>query len=141
MVGGTTRRSYRFPILGAIAILAVGFLIWRSTSATSAYALTVSELLARGDVAQGQRVRVLAKVEQGSIQRSAETLRFTAVDATGQMKVAYGGVVPDIFKDNVDVVLEGSYGRDRVFAADVLLAKCPSKFESQADAELADPSP
>ncbi|MDQ3328969.1 MAG: cytochrome c maturation protein CcmE, partial [Chloroflexota bacterium] len=59
-----------------------------------------------------------------------ETITFTAADDTGRVQVTYGGVVPDIFKDNVEVVLEGSYGSDRVFNADTLLAKCPSKFES-----------
>lgn len=126
-----SRRSYRFPILALIVVAAVGFLIYRSTGATSAYYLEVSDLLAKGQDAYGQRVRVMGKVEAGSIQRSAETLRFTAVDHTGQIKVAYNGVVPDIFKDNVDVVLEGSYRPDGVFAADVLLAKCPSKFEAE----------
>jgi cytochrome c-type biogenesis protein CcmE len=42
--------------------------------------------------------------------------------------------VPDIFKDNVEVVVEGVYDRDGVFAADTLLAKCPSKFESKPGA-------
>ncbi len=126
-----TRRSYRFPILALIAVAAVGFLIYRSTSATSAYYLEVSDLLGQGQDAYGQRVRVMGKVKPGTIQRSAETLRFTAQDQTGELKVAYNGIVPDIFKDEVDVVLEGSYGRDGVFAADVLLAKCPSKFEAE----------
>lgn len=133
MVQGS-RRSYRFPILGLVALLAVGFLVWRSTSATSAYYLEVSELVSQGQEARGQRVRVAGKVLPGSIQRKAETLRFTATDKTGRVAVAYNGVVPDIFKDNVDVVIEGRQGADGVFVADTLLAKCPSKFDSGSGA-------
>ncbi|MBA2362244.1 MAG: cytochrome c maturation protein CcmE [Chloroflexia bacterium] len=129
-MGEGTRRSYRFPILGAIALAAVGFLVFRSTSATSVYYLSVSEMLAQGNAARGEQVRVAGKVVPGTIQRTAETLTFTAADDTGRVRVTYGGVVPDIFKDNVEVVLEGSYGSDQVFNADTLLAKCPSKFES-----------
>ncbi len=129
-MGEGARRSYRFPILAAIALAAVGFLVFRSTSATSVYYLTVSELLAQGEAARNEQVRVAGKVVPGTIQRTAETLTFTASDGTGQVKVTFGGVVPDIFKDNVEVVLEGSYGSDKIFRADTLLAKCPSKFES-----------
>lgn len=133
MLEGATRRSYRFPILAAIAVAAVAFLVWRSTSANSAYALTVGELVDRGAAAHGERVRVMGRVLPGSIDRGPRVLRFTAVDQTGRIDVSYDGVVPDVFKDDVDVVLEGAYGADGVFVADTLLAKCPSKFEAEAD--------
>lgn len=134
MLGRVTSRPYRFPLLVAIALAAVGFLVVQGAESTGAYYMEVSELLAKGDAAQGERVRVMGKVVPGSIERDARTLRFTASDATGRLRVAYDGVVPDIFKDGVDVVVEGVHGRDGAFSADVLLAKCPSKFESDPSA-------
>jgi cytochrome c-type biogenesis protein CcmE len=48
------------------------------------------------------------------------------------MPVYYkGGPVPDIFGEEVQVVVEGKVGPDGTFQASTLLAKCPSKFESE----------
>ena len=67
-----------------------------------------------------------------SIQRDPTTLlvQFQTADASGSMPVTYKGVLPDIFADNVEVVVEGKYSQDGTFNAGTLLAKCPSKFES-----------
>ena len=72
----------------------------------------------------------------GSIVRGAETqeVRFLVEDESGRLTVAYSGVVPDIFADNVQVVVEGTQSEDGVFQAHTLLAKCPSRFEEAAPA-------
>jgi cytochrome c-type biogenesis protein CcmE len=44
--------------------------------------------------------------------------------------VQYKGIIPDIFKDGVEAVVEGLYTPENVFNANVLLAKCPTKYES-----------
>jgi cytochrome c-type biogenesis protein CcmE len=58
-------------------------------------------------------------------------------DASGEFPVVYkGGPVPDIFGEQVEVVVEGKYLPDGTFAAETLLAKCPSKFEDGQQASL-----
>ena len=123
-------RSYTFPIVAAIALMALGLLVWNALQSTTSYYLQVSELESLGAQAYNQKARVAGKVERGSITRSGTTLRFTAVDQSGKMEVEYRGVVPDIFRDEVEVVVEGKLGEGGVFEAHTLLAKCPSKFES-----------
>jgi len=46
------------------------------------------------------------------------------------LKVVYKGSEPppDTFKDDAQALAEGSYGRDGVFHANVLQAKCASKY-------------
>jgi cytochrome c-type biogenesis protein CcmE len=44
--------------------------------------------------------------------------------------VTYEGIVPDVFADEVEAVVEGVYAKNDVFEADTLLAKCPTKYES-----------
>lgn len=124
-------RGSRFLILALIAAGAVAFLVFKGMSGSTVYYLQVSELLNRGPAVQGQQVRVAGKVVPGSIQREGTVLRFAASDGTGQVPVVYDGVVPDIFKDDVEVVVEGQYTPSGGFQATTLLAKCPSKFESQ----------
>lgn len=119
-------------IAAAVVFAAVGFLLVTAFQNTAVYYLTVSELQAAGPQIHGQPVRVAGNVAPGSIQRDATsfTVRFDSADSSGRIPVVYKGVLPDIFGDNVEVVVEGKYGSDGVFTASTLLAKCPSKFES-----------
>ena len=55
---------------------------------------------------------------------------FTEKDATAAVPVDYTGTLPDIFKPGITVVAEGKLGRDGVFHARTLLAKCPSRFST-----------
>ena len=71
----------------------------------------------------------------GSVEKidAGLAIRFLVQDGSGQMPVYYkGGPVPDIFGDEVQVVVEGKVGPDGTFQASTLLAKCPSKFETEA---------
>ncbi|HUB51851.1 MAG TPA: cytochrome c maturation protein CcmE, partial [Terracidiphilus sp.] len=46
------------------------------------------------------------------------------------LKVAYNGTEPppDTFKDDAQALAEGTFGRDGVFHANTLQAKCASKY-------------
>ena len=52
------------------------------------------------------------------------------------LPVVYSGVVPDAFKQNADVVVEGSLTRAGTFEADSLLVKCPSKYEAAPEDQV-----
>lgn len=116
---------------GAVIIIAIGYLVATALQNTAVYYLTVSELHAAGPSIYGQPVRVAGNVVPGSIQRDPTSLivRFEAQDESGRIPVAYHGVLPDIFGDGIQVVVEGKYS-DGLFTAGALLAKCPSKFEA-----------
>ncbi len=61
---------------------------------------------------------------------------FMIVDADVKIPVHYTGIIPDTFKDKSQVVVEGSLNAQRsAFQAHTLLAKCPSKYESQFNTE------
>jgi len=46
------------------------------------------------------------------------------------LRATYTGIVPDTFKNDAEVVLEGTLGPDG-FHATGMTAKCPSKYEAQ----------
>ena len=54
--------------------------------------------------------------------------------------VVYAGTVPDIFREGIQVVVEGKMGSDGTFEAETLLAKCPSKYQ-EAGQLSAEPAP
>ena len=122
----------RALIAGVVVAAAVGYLLVTALHGTAVYYLTVGELKAAGPSIYGQPVRVAGNVVPGSIQRdpTAFLVQFEAEDESGRIQIAYRGVLPDIFGDGIQVVVEGKYTEGGTFAAATLLAKCPSKFEA-----------
>lgn len=119
---------FKFLIAGAVILLAIGYLVFTGLSNASVYYLTVGELQAQADTA-GRPVRVSGDVVPGSVVREGNAVRFVVTDGSGTLPVFYNGIVPDIFADEVQVVVEGRTDSTGTFQANTLLAKCPSKFE------------
>ena len=126
------RINAKLLVAATVLILAVGFLVFNAMGSSMAYYQTICELRDSGKDLSGEQVRVGGDVVPGSIQRVGlqDEIRFTITDGTQTMDVVYSEVVPDIFKDGVQVVAEGRVGADGVFQADSLLTKCPSRFEA-----------
>jgi cytochrome c-type biogenesis protein CcmE len=75
-----------------------------------------------------------AKVVPGSIRRdpASREIDFRVSDGLHTYPVTYRGLVPDTFTDanDIEVVVEGRLGRDGVFRATDVLAKCGSRYEA-----------
>jgi cytochrome c-type biogenesis protein CcmE len=130
------RRLKLFIAAGSV-VLGVAYLMITALQTSTVYYMTVGELLGRGPAAYGQPLRLAGDVVPGTVQKEDAGLavRFMVQDGSGQVPVYYrGGPVPDIFGDEVQVVVEGKIGPDGTFVANTLLAKCPSKFETDAEA-------
>ncbi len=127
------RRRLRISFLIAgIAILgAIIYLVVSNTQASAVYYMTVSELQSCKTCVT-QDVRVAGVVEAGSIVRNdaQQTISFVITQGSQKMPVTYTGVVPDIFRPGITVVVEGYYTGSGPFKAQTLLAKCPSKFQA-----------
>lgn len=121
----------KFIVAIAIIVSALSYLVFAGVKDTMVYYLTVSELEAKVPTIYGTRVRVSGVVVPGTIQKNADgELRFQITDEHTAINVVYSGIIPDIFTDNVEAVVEGKYFSGNQFQADVLLAKCPTKYES-----------
>ncbi len=114
----------------AIFIAALAYLVYGGIEQGATYWVTVGELRHRTGAAAGTRVRLGGTVAPGSVAWNAshEHLRFAVTDGTDSVSVRYTGVVPDIFGEGRQVVVEGALGPDGAFAATTLLAKCPTKY-------------
>ena len=112
-------------ILGTISYLAIS-----GVQANKSYYVTIQELQGLGDKAYTRHLRVAGNVEPGSIERSGTNATFMLVENDKKVKVSYQGVEPppDTFKDNSQALAVGTYGRDGVFHATQLQAKCASKY-------------
>ncbi len=123
-------------MLGGLLVMGTaGYLMASSIKETAVYYLTPAELAAKvaaDPTFYETGVKVGARVVPGTIQRAegGRELAFTMTDGARTYPVRYRGIIPDTFTDSVDVVVEGRLGRDGVFRATVLTAKCASRYES-----------
>jgi cytochrome c-type biogenesis protein CcmE len=124
----------KFVVAIVVIALAVSYLVYGGVKDTMVYYLTVEELHNRVPSVYDEKVRVSGTVVPGTIKQGHDgLLEFQITDGAGTIDVAYSGIVPDIFKDDVEAVVEGVYTPANVFQADTLLAKCPTKYESTDD--------
>ena len=141
-----TAKQFKFGLGIVVIASCVVMLIVSGFSETSMYYFTVAELEAKEAQFVGQKIKLAGKVVPGSIERDDGSLdlRFeiwepaygTAAESNYKKTIHYKGIVPDTFRDESDVILEGVTGKDGVFVADHLLAKCPSKYESKSYEEM-----
>jgi cytochrome c-type biogenesis protein CcmE len=124
------RPRWSFIVAGLAVAVAVGYLTVANTSATADYYMTIPQLYAC-HTCTGRLVRVSGVVQAGSVVRDDQTqvIRFTVTEGRDALPVRYSGVVPDIFRPGITVVVEGKLASG-VFQAQTLLAKCPSRFQS-----------
>ena len=136
-------KRYRF-VIGAVVIAGcLAYLLVTSVQQSAAAHMTLSDLLEKAAAgrADGERIQLGgSRVVLGSIQWDQYRHRpaFTISDGGRELRVQYRGnaVLPDTFKDGAQVVLEGRYNAsETVFEADVVFAKCPSKYEGQSYGE------
>lgn len=126
-------------LIGALVIVGgVTGLIVTGVKETGVYFLTPTELVTRTTADPSFHdvgIKVGAKVVPGSVRRdpNARTIDFRVTDGTREFPVTYTGLVPDTFTDasNIEVIVEGKYGRDGVFHATEVLAKCGSRYEAE----------
>lgn len=137
------RKYGKFAVLIAVVI---GALIWLASSGaseTKTYYKTISEVNQMGDRAFSERLRVAGDVESGSIQRTKGQVSFTLTQDKRQLKVAYTGTdpLPDTFRDGAQALADGRMGRDGVFHANKIQAKCASKYEAKPSQLRSAPAP
>ena len=129
--------------IATIAICIVSLVVV-GVEKTSMYYFTVAELEAREADFVGKKIKLAGKVVPGSIIRDDATLNISfrvwePVGDKGHTQarvVTYKGIVPDTFRDEAEVIVEGKTQGDGTFVADHLLAKCPSKYESKSYEEM-----
>ena len=117
-----------------VAILfLLAYLAYTGVQDSKSYYVTIKELHKMGDGAYTKRLRVAGNVQTGSIKRTGTHVQFVLVEEDQKIAVDYTGTEapPDTFKDESQALADGSFGRDGVFHAKQLQAKCASKYAPQ----------
>jgi cytochrome c-type biogenesis protein CcmE len=131
--------SLRIGIAVAVILGTIGWLAYSGYGSSKSYFVTIAELGGMGDKAYKSNLRVEGFVKPGSIEQSGTHVTFVLNEfeshspkaATGRtLVVNYKGSEPppDTFKDDAQALAAGTIGRDGVFHATELQAKCASKY-------------
>lgn len=155
-------RKRKFLVGSALIVAAMGALIYTAVRETSAYFLTVEEYASDPATHEGQALRLAGRVSSGSVKWDPRTLdlefliqpipkgeggshevrraaeQIAPAAANALLPVRYNGILPDMFADGRDVIVEGRV-QDGVFHARALLTTCPSKYEADKVQAGADP--
>ena len=134
-----SKNSLRIGIAVAVIVGTIGWLAFSGYGSSKSYYVTIAELGGMGDRAYKSNLRVEGFVQPGSIEQSGPHVTFLLNEfeshspkaASGHLlKVVYKGSEPppDTFKDDAQALAMGTYGRDGVFHATELQAKCASKY-------------
>lgn len=135
MAKGNNKAIYAVALV--LFLGGLGYLIFSGLTEDSVYFLNVSEALAE-DRTQIRQARLFGKVSPENLVVDEGKLgaRFDLIDKMEpgkSLRVQYKGALPDTFKEDVEVIVEGSFSQDgETFVARTLVTKCPSKYEEQS---------
>ncbi len=111
------RKQLKFVAGSVVIILTLAYLAYSGFKEGNAYYQTVSELYASS---------INFKIsQQDEKTKQVETL---------PVKYVGNDAPPDTFVDRAQAVVEGQLGRDGVFVANKMQAKCASKYEKESAA-------
>ncbi len=140
----TLRKGNSKFVVATLVILAVvSWLAYTGVTDNKSYYVTITELQGMGNKAYTRHLRVAGNVQPGSIQRVGTNAHFALLEQGKILQVAYQGTEPppDTFKDDAQALAIGTYGRDGVFHATQLQAKCASKYAPAPGSRPGAPAP
>ncbi|MCK8503756.1 MULTISPECIES: cytochrome c maturation protein CcmE [Myxococcus] len=133
----------RIFALGALLVAGagLGFVAFGNIGENLVYYWSPSEMLAQGDKAYTATIRLGGVVQPGSIQWNAEhtTLHFrVANDVTegaASVLVRSTETPPQMFRDKIGVVVEGTYDASGVFSSNRLMVNHSNEYRAPKEGE------
>ena len=112
--------------LGAFAVIA-----YSGISKNLVYYWTPSDLKANGDKAYGANIRLGGMVVPGSIRKlGGSAVEFDVKDATQIVRVKTSTVPPQMFRENIGVVVEGTMMRGGYFQSNRLMVSHNNEYKA-----------
>ena len=135
----SSSKYLRFGVAIAVVVVSLAYLAYTGVQQSKSYYVTIKELREMDNSVHSKRLRVAGNVQPGSIKRQGTRVEFTLVEEGRTLPVVYVGTEapPDTFKDDSQALAEGRFGRDGIFRANHLQAKCASKYAPAPGAEPA----
>ena len=122
----------KFAVGSLIIIATLIGLAYVGYTQSKTYYHTIKELATLSPMALHQRMRVSGVVENGSIKHVPGQIDFVLTEEGKSLPVNYVGAdpLPDTFKDGAQALVEGNLMSDGTFRAELVQAKCASKYQA-----------
>jgi cytochrome c-type biogenesis protein CcmE len=119
-----TRKQKRLAIIAGLSsvVLAAVVFIAIAMSGTAAFFVVPSEMAER-NIAQGQAFRLGGIVKSDSWVQTETKHKFIVTDCQVDITANYEGIMPDLFREGQEVIVEGALDTNGEFAATNVLAK------------------
>lgn len=131
--GGETDRRKRLVVGGFLVVIlgVLGFVAWQGLSNAALYFRNADEAVAQRDELGERRFRLQGTVVAGSVEERGSDVRFTVAHDGVEVDVHHQGDRPDLFQNEIPVVLEGSWSQSEdVFLSDGILVKHSEEYEA-----------
>ena len=127
----------RWPFILAILVAAGAFAVLAAGRIGNnlVYYWTPSDLLHAGDKAYGASIRLGGMVVQGSILKASTSpdVQFDVTDGKGIVHVKVHGVPPQMFREGIGVVVEGTMAREGYFEGTRLMVSHNNEYRAPKD--------
>lgn len=128
---GAMRRKTRWFMAGAFGIAAAAFALIAGSGINEnlVYYWTPSDVHANGEKAYGASIRLGGMVAPGSIkQLGGSAVEFDVRDASSKVRVKTTSVPPQMFRENIGVVVEGTMVRGGYFQSNRLMVSHDNEY-------------
>jgi cytochrome c-type biogenesis protein CcmE len=129
------RRRNRWFMVGAFAVAAAAFAVIAASGINKnlVYYWTPSDLHKAGQKAYGATIRLGGMVAPGSIHKlGGSTVEFDVKDSTSLVHVRTRSVPPQMFRENIGVVVEGTMVPGGFFQSDRLMVSHNNEYRAPA---------
>jgi cytochrome c-type biogenesis protein CcmE len=126
------RRNRRF-LFGAVAVAALAFAVIAASGINKnlVYYWTPSDLQANGEKAYGANIRLGGMVAPGSIRKlGGSAVEFIVHDGKQRIAVKTSTVPPQMFRENIGVVVEGTMVRGGYFESSRLMVSHNNEYKA-----------
>ena len=125
------KKQAKFGIGISVIVISLACLAWLGYGESKTYYHTIAELQSLRGTQLSHRMRVGGTVAAGSIRRFTGRVDFVLEGEGKSLPVSYVGSdpLPDTFVDKSQALVEGR-PTDGRFVAEVVQAKCASKYEA-----------
>ena len=128
------KRSSRWFMLGAFLVAGAAFVVIAASSMNKnlVYYWTPTDLIANGGKAYGATIRLGGMVSPGTIKNHAGVsgVEFDVHDGTKSVHVKSNGVPPQMFRENIGVVVEGTMVRGGYFQCNRLMVSHSNEYRA-----------
>ncbi|MBT8193115.1 MAG: cytochrome c maturation protein CcmE [Acidimicrobiia bacterium] len=122
-------RAFLIPAIGLLVVLG-GFILTFTLNDSFVYYMTPTEALdAKVEFEEGRRFRLSGVVVAGSVEELDAGVRFLAQEPDGSttVTVVHTRAAPELFQDDIEVVVEGAWEGDE-FHSDFMLIKHDEEY-------------